>query len=369
MFFPGLFGGGLGLFRLPCLMAGVAGVCFCCQCIRQCRCRARDWNCFKRILRWTGQDTFDDFDLLLLVHEAIIEHKKDKIKTFVRVTAGMEVVCTDPSSRGIFQQPLHVFVEQGTPIVTIELIEEPSQRLLANLNLQITRDILNNKNLDKEQTISMALKGRGVQNPRLKLTMVVSDEPDEEMGLLKSKHFEGVPDDTRILMQQQLRKAESQSAAVGKQGAGASAAAEHSDTLLLKQACAGSLDLFEGFGAMRRIFCGVRGPPDSRGWVLGIWNDKEEYDRLARGIKEIDLRRIKCVGADPQRSNVFVIVYYDERKEQQKLMLRIIDLNRDVWVHMLHLMIKNAHAARNQEQKHPQTGSFKKGRSTFQKTV
>lgn len=348
------------LCRIPYMvMWTLLGVCALCSCFRLSRFRVRDWGCFKRLLRWSGHDHFDDFELLILVHEVVCDHKKEKLKTFIRVIAGCHVAETDPSSRGIFQQPLHIFVEQGTARVSLELLEEPSQRLLARAVLETERDILKTPSLEREQVIAMQLKGRGVQNPRLKLTMMVSDGHDAEQGLLTGHQPEGMADDTRILMHQQLRKAESQQRSSEKSSTyrgGSSSSISSTDIneeqkqqRLLKQACAGPLDVFEGFGATRRIYCGVKGPPEARGWALGIWPSKEECDRGGRPWKEIDLRRIKCVGADPQRSNVFLITYFDQRRDQQKLMLRIVDLNRDVWVHMLLLLIKKAHTAHKTE--------------------
>merc|ERR1719359_306787 len=98
------------------------------------KCRMRDCTCVKRLLRWTGTDEFDDFELMILVHEAIFEHKDAKITTVVRVTAGAQTVSTDPNTNGIFQQPLHVLVEQGTDHIVVDLIDTRS-RVLATLPL------------------------------------------------------------------------------------------------------------------------------------------------------------------------------------------------------------------------------------------
>jgi len=196
-------------------------------------------------------DTFDDFELLILVHEATADHKKEKIKTLIRVVAGNQVVDTDPSSRGIFQQPLHVFVEQGTSKVVMELLEEPSHKLLASREFDPLTDILESKLQDKEQNIQMHVRAKGIQNPKLKMMMVVSHDHDVETGLLGSG-MDGMSEDTKILMQQQLRKADHRPASRGVSGYEAAGDQPLSETQRLKQACAGPLDLFEGFGAMRR---------------------------------------------------------------------------------------------------------------------
>merc|ERR1719183_1957734 len=95
----------------------------------------------KRFLRAIGHDEFDDFEVMIMVHEAMFERREAKLTTVVRITAGSHHVRTDPNSNGIFQQPLHIFVEQGTKTITVDLMDSPD-RILATLGFDPVKDVL-----------------------------------------------------------------------------------------------------------------------------------------------------------------------------------------------------------------------------------
>merc|ERR1719261_620057 len=90
-------------------IAALVVICGCCM-----RCRMRDCACIKRCLRCIGVDKFDDFEMMVLVHEALYTASAQKMSTLVRITAGGQTVSTDQNSKGNFQQPLTLFVEQGS---------------------------------------------------------------------------------------------------------------------------------------------------------------------------------------------------------------------------------------------------------------
>lgn len=313
-------------------IAAVAALFGCAKCFCN-RCRMRDCACLKRLLRLTGMDEFDDFELMILVHEAIFDRKEAKLTTVVRVTAGCHSVQTDPNSNGIFQQPLHVTVEQGTNLIVIDLLDS-SHRVLATLPLETVEHVLSPKNLQPEQVFTMKQKGKGIRNPKVKLTMVVSTGNDAEQGLLA-----GLSSDVDILVRQQLRKAKEE----GKDPHGGDSLSEME---VLKQACAGPLELFEGLGNTSSIYVAVLGPPISRRWVFGIWPDKHDFDSKKHAIQEVDLLKIQSVQADPTRHHVFVINYFDDSRVRQTFTFRRIDRARDVWVEILHLLVIKARESR-----------------------
>merc|ERR1719265_3034203 len=287
------------------------------------------------MLRVTGHDEFDDFELMMLVHEAQFEKREAKMTTVVRVTAGSHVVKTDPNSNGIFQQPLHITVEQGTQRVVVDLLDT-HDRVLATLTLDCQEHLLEPRSLQPEMIYVMKQKGKGVRNPKIKLTMVVGNSSDAEKGLLS-----GVSSDVDILVRQQLRKAKEE----GKeQGQGEAI----SEMEVLKQACAGPLELFEGLGKTTSVFVAVLGPPTSRHWVLGIWGDKRDFAAKKHALKEVDLLKLQSVQADPTRHHVFVINYYDESRVRQSLTFRRIDRARDVWVEILHALVQKVRDARKE---------------------
>lgn len=302
-----------------------------CGFVRCTRCRMRNWGVCKRLLRWSGHDKFDDFELMILVHEVIYDRIGTKMTTRVRITAGAHSVQTDPNSNGIFQQPVHLTVEQGTRRLVIELLDQKKVRAL--LPLDILSQVLAPEVLKPEMILNMSQIGRALKNPKIKLSMVVGCHGDEEKGLLN-----GAESHVDMLVRQQLLKAKGEAAP--SQGHASS------EMDVLAQACAGPLEVFEGLGQASQIYVNVVGPPISRRYILGLWNDRRDFDAKKKAVEEIDLLRIQGVQVDPSRHHVFVINYFDDSRVQQTLTFRRIDRARDVWVEMLHLLIRKAHADR-----------------------
>jgi len=329
----GMMGGGGGAMEmLQCCMV-FAAICAVCKCFKSCS--FRDCPCVKRFYRLSGQDAFDEFELMVLVHEALFEHKHKSIKTCVQITAGANTVTSDPSSNGVFQQPLHLLIEQGVEEICIELKE--GNHVLADLHLNVVKHVL--CVAKPENILSMKVKdGDHIHNPRIKLTMVVNTEQDEEKGLLAGA--ETGSSDIDILVKQQFRKARQEEIATRKVG-------DHgdldvSDLDVLKHACTGPLEIFEGLGKSTLVYAGVSGPPHSRRWVLGFWKDQKSCEAKQHGMLEIDLLKVQSVQADPSRHHVFVINCFDEERVRRQITFRRVDRARDVWVQMLHLLVVKA---------------------------
>jgi len=313
--------------------AAVVALCGICKCMK---CGLRDCACMKKLLRFIGHDEFDDFELMILVHEATFESKA-KMSSSVKVTAGRQNVQTDANSDGVFQQPLHIQVEQGTENVVVELLDSRSY-VLAEMKLEIMGHILNEQNLQPEMVYSMKQKPRSqITKPKVKLTMVVSKGGDEETGLLA-----GMSSDVDILVRQQLAKAKQEGHHIGEGHEGEPL----SEMEVLMQACAGPLELFEGLGKTHNVYVAVSGPPHSKRWILGIWNDKKEYDAKRTPKQEVELLKIETVQGDPTRHHVFVINCFDESRVRKQLTFRRIDRARDVWVEILHLLVTKARDAK-----------------------
>lgn len=333
--------GSFGFWRLlsgPLAILAAVGTIFAlCGCMRCMSCKLRECSCIKRLLRVTGQDEFDDFELMILVHEASIEHKDHKLPMMVRVTAGTNIVSTDAVSNGIFQTPLHVHVDQGTTEIVIALLDARSRNgdVLATLSLDPVEYILSSQSLQPETSYPLSVKQKGVRNPSVKLTMVVVEADDADLtgGC-------NLGSDVDILVRQQLRKAKEQGKGInGVDG-------DLSEMEVLKQACSGPLDMFEGLGKHRRIYVSVQGPPTSRRWVLGVWTDQTEFTSGERNFKEVDLLKIKSVQADPTRDEVFFVNYFNESKQENQLIFRRVDRARDVWVEILHIFVGKARDAK-----------------------
>merc|ERR1719440_1100542 len=102
---------------------------------------------------------------MMLVHEVIFDRQEQKVVTIVRVTAGAHVAETDPQSGCIFQQPLHIDVEQGTQSIVIDLLDA-NRRVMATTTLDIAKDILEDTSCQQEKVYLMKRKaGNNILNP------------------------------------------------------------------------------------------------------------------------------------------------------------------------------------------------------------
>lgn len=315
------------MYELPVMLCGAAatlllmfGVCAFCRC----SCRCRDLWFIRRCLRAAGHDEFDDFELTVMVHEVIFDRSVANLPTMVRITAGTCSAITETSSNGNYQQPLTVNVEQGSPEVLVELVDA-SESALALLRLDVMRDVLGSRAPVPESVIGMRAKSSKVRNPRIKLTLQVTQDDDLEASLDRSTN------EVDWLVRQQLSK-------VG------GADAQEQDAL--KAACSGPLELFEGMGGLDKVYVSILGPPSSRRWALGVWRDKNDFDRRGLPTMEVDMLRVRSVQADPTRSNVFVMNYFDEHRVSQRLRFRRVDRARDVWVELLQRVITKIHESR-----------------------
>jgi len=335
------------LCRGPCAIIAAIGAIFAiCGCIRCLRCRLRDCGICKRFLRATGHDKFDDFELMLLVHEAKFERSHAKVQTVVRVTAGRHHVRTDPNSNGIFQQPLNISVEQGTEKVNVDLLDN-YDRVIATLRLDVMENLLKPENHRPESTYTMKEKVKGIRNPKIKLTVNIEHERDIEKGLL----CEG-SSDLDSLVRLQLSKARK----------GRSDGDNLSELQVFQEACSGPLEMFESLGNTTKVYVSVLGPPVSRRWILAIWEDEQDYKHKKGAMIEVDMMKIQSVQADPTRHHVFVVNYYDESRVPQTCTFRRTDRARDVWVEIMHQLVQTIREVR-QEQKNKRERSLKGNRS------
>lgn len=294
-------------------------------------CRLRDCGCMKRWFRVTGVDVFDDFELFVVAHEALYTASTHKLSTFVRLSAGRQKVSTDASSRGIFQQPLSLFVEQGTDTILVELMDSGS-RVLANLKFNVAQDILNSKEAIREKLFTMKQKNKGLINPRIRLT-IRKESAFEEEGLLANV-VTGASPATNMLLRDQLEKEASRHHQESSSGP------PLSETELLAKSCAGRLELFGDWGKIVSVFVAVLGPPQQKKHVLGIWDDQQQYQKGARPKTEVDLMKVLSVQPDPARSEVFLLNYVKADKTRTLSTFRRVDRSRDVWVEMISLLIK-----------------------------
>lgn len=274
--------------------------------------------------------------------------QKDTLNTVVQITAGAHTVKTNSNKSSVFEQPLHITVEQGTKQLVVDLLTT-NGKVLATVKIDVD-EIQSETNLQPEIVYQMRQKGKGIQNPSIKLTMVASSADDPERGLLSSS----ARSDVSILVRQQLKKAQMKP---GKEGA--------SEMDVLKEACAGPLENFEGtrLGQTQAVYVAVVGPPISRRWVMGLWRTQHDYAERKQAITEVPLLKIQSIQADQKRQHVFVVNFFDDARNRQTLTFRRVDRNRDVWVEILHLLVLKV---REQDKKQKQQRD-RSGRSSSPK--
>lgn len=337
---------GLG-FGLPgdtlcvALATSVVAVCAICGVTRCMKLRMRDCGCIKKWMRASGADKFDDFEIMVLVHEVQYTASKSKLATLVRVTAGLQTVETDGSNKGIFQQPLSVFVEQGTDCISVDLLNSRDRKVLATLKLDPVQDILQSKSGMTEKVIPMKQKSKGVLNPRIKLTVFLDNESEAERGLLSGMDLG--TEAANLMLRQQIQKVE-------KEATMRAPGEAFSNLELLAKGCAGPLDIFGSWGNKQTVYVAVM-TSEKKKYQFGVWKDKGDFDRGSKANPEIDLLKIISVQPDPGRAEVFVLNYVDDSKMKKRLTFRRIDRARDVWVDMFQLIIKMVHEQKELKRK------------------
>jgi len=334
-------GGLIGMILGPALV--VLAVCGCMKCARF---RMRDCSCIKHCLRVTGCDTFDDFEMWVHVHEVIYTTRASKLSTAVRLIAGDQQVTTDANTRGIFHKPLSIFITQGTEALVVELLDAHEMKVLATCKFDIVKDILEHANNLKDKVYPMKPKSKGVVNTKVKLTMVLDMDSEQEKGLLEgiAGEDDGISPETGFLLRQELNKAVAQPR---DSTAELVADAPQSEIDLLARGCVGPLEMFGTWGRRNAVYAAVLGPPAERKYVLALWNDEHEFRKHQRSTKELELLRIESVMPDPNRDNVFIINYVDKDKRRQRFNFQHLDRNRDVWVEMLTLLIRKVRAEKD----------------------
>lgn len=282
----------------------------------------------KRCLRGIGYDECDDFDLMAMVHQATLDSGHSK-RLQLRITAGDNVVQTDSSPNGIFQQALHISVVQGTYELVLDLLDK--NRVVATMPLRANK-VQKEETARGEITYKMSSKNKHYRNVRVMLSFEIDRRDDMEKGMLANMTSE-----VDILVRQQLQKVKSSGEDASELG-------------LLMSACEGPLEIFGAqwakLGAHSLVYVGVLGPPASRRFVLGLWDDKYSFEARKHARQEVDLLRVESVQSDPIRNHVFVVAYYDENRIRQTLTFRRRDRARDVWVEILQLLVTKAHDTR-----------------------
>jgi len=319
---------------VACIVAcSLAAGCYKCS-----QCRLRDCSCLKWWLRTTGTDRFEDLELFIVVHECYYASTEGEMMTMVRVSAGEHSATTEVHKR-VFQQPMSIFVEQGTEKLEVDLMDSWGRARWAKLDLDIA-ELLNVDGGWREHVFSMKPCKRGLANPRVKLTVFRSRNTDEEEGILSK--IQVTEDHAGLMVKEHLQKVhQAEIAARGSvEMAGEDFAPMMSEGHLLASACAGELELLGAWGAKDKRWVMVKSGPSVKRAFLGVWEDRRACDNGKAPMHEIDFLRIKSVQAHPVQDAAFMINLVKRDGSTRQFTFYRIDRSRDVWVQTLTLLIQ-----------------------------
>mmetsp|Transcript_46774 Transcript_46774/g.84459 ORF Transcript_46774/g.84459 Transcript_46774/m.84459 type:complete len:342 (+) Transcript_46774:120-1145(+) len=306
------------------VFVGMFACCAICGLYRCASCRCRDCRCIRRCLLCTGVDRFEEFDLTVYVHEASFTGPKAHCK--VRVKAGEMQDLTSERANLNFQEPCSVLVEQGLEYIDIDLWDDREKRVLANLRLDVVKELLEAKQGSLVQkNFRMKQRSKNHLNARIKLSIFLDSGEELEKGILEDMDLGR---ETDMILRSQMQKMADEN----QDGKGLG------DMSKLEIACrvtAGPLDLFGSWGTRKRVWMHVRMPSDGqKKYWLEIYQDERHVDQKAPEV-QVDLLKVQSVQADPGRDDVFIINYVDQKKVQRRLTFARVDRPRNSWVDLL----------------------------------
>mmetsp|Transcript_89406 Transcript_89406/g.224829 ORF Transcript_89406/g.224829 Transcript_89406/m.224829 type:complete len:357 (-) Transcript_89406:115-1185(-) len=304
------------------------------------QCRMRDCPCLKWCLRAAGADSFEDFDLFVVVHEVLVS-ASDQTEMVVRVHAGEESATTEPHKR-VFQQPMSIFVEQGTEKIEVEILDSWGTNRWAKTEVDID-EILKAEGGFRDRVFPMKSSRRGFAQPRVKLTMYKSGSgEDEEEGLLKN--IEVSEDHAGMMVRDHLQKVQ-QAAALASEADGEGETLMKralSEIELLASACAGYVERLEGWGKKEKVWVAAQRDGKKKKHFFGVWRERRLQEEGEEPVEKLDLLKIKSVQADPRQDISFMIFEMQRDGSTKQHQFFRIDRARDVWVQTLALLIKEA---------------------------
>lgn len=323
---------------------GLCAILMLCGLYKCAQCRMRDCSCIKRLLRATGSDEFDDFSIMVIVHDATFTATSRKT-TRIELCAGDHKISTSDTNKGIYQEALQMEIEQGSTHLVVRLMDYQTE--LAVAKLDIVQVILKNSAPILEQEFTMKPKQKGITNPKVRLTMRLEKDGDQEKSLLSDMNLSK---ESEMLLQQALHRNAAQSgASLMKRGSmsnldAASASNEPAKPLsalqTLVQGLKGNLDMFGTLGKSSRVWVEIQGPPLMKKYQLCIFPDSKESSRSTKPSQEVDVLKILSVQEDPGRSDVFIVNYMTNNKVKERLSFQRLDLPAQTWVELLTKLIK-----------------------------
>jgi len=304
--------------------------------------RLRDCSCLKWCLRASGTDSFEDFELFVIVHEVVFTATEEK-STVVRLSAGDQVVATEPHKRW-FQQPLSILIEQGTETLEVDIMNQSGKQRLGTLALDIT-DILETEGGYTERLFSVKSCRQGFTNPKVKMSVHVA-ESDEEVGLLGS--IEVSEDHAGMMVREHLNKV--QRAATSSHHPKDEIKERLSESCLLASACSGHLELLANWGSKDKVWVLVKQIKGKKPF-LGVWKDRHDQENGKEPVYRIDLLKVTNVQPHPAQDACFVINEAVRDGPPRKYQFFRLDRSRDVWVQTLSLLIGQVRKKKEESRK------------------
>jgi len=266
--------------------------------------------------------------------------------TLVRLTADDQVTQTDVSYDKAFYEVFRLFIPQGTEEVVVELMDEDESTVYASLVLDPILDLrlgTDAPGFDEQELTMDELRD---DMTRAKIVIgFFADDGDKRFDDIIARTDGGVDQAT---VEHYLERARQSLESSGDDDEKAAP----SQLEVSAWACTGPVVVWSQLGSRREAFLGVRGPPTTGDWQLGVWLDRESFEKGMDAFESINLLRVVAVQAEPSRSDMFIVVYMLTRTQKQRLVCQRLDRSREVWVEMLKVVVQFVHEMRAKRLKH-----------------
>jgi len=321
---------------LTVLMAGCIACCALYGLHKLSQCRLRHCSCCRWFLRKCGTDPFEDFDLLVFVHEVSFT-SAGQISTRVRLTAGDQQVSTDGSKKKTFHQPLLISIEQGVKTLLVELVDDRRGKPLAKLEFDVVDDLLKSKGI-QQRTFALRECSKEAVNTKAVLSIRKSKgDVEAEAGLLQGMMSEHDAE-TRMMLQHHLGQVQDD-----MDDDGVDMTDEDKRMRVLARGCSGPVEVVGSWGGKGKTHLAVLSPPESKKVSLGFWSEGANWSGGDPPKKEIILTRVRGVAPHPQKDDAFVISHCPSPQTKEDIMMYSLDRNRQVWVESLSMLVKMVH--------------------------
>lgn len=310
-------------------------------------------------------DRFDTFSISLTVHDLHCLDDLKERKLSVAISADRASEHTTVQKSGIWQEDLHLTVEQGIVKIAIDVLDAQG-KAACSLFLDPVEDVLKPMSVGKK-TFKMQQLSRNIRNPMIKLSYYVDGYNDADIETAGGKEVQavarlnknmgGLSPQLRAELLQKAGEDESSKPGGATNQPGSQAPDQRSklqsELDVLVKAASGPLNKpSEIFGRLHEVYVDVVGPPQFPRYFFRIFKNEKDRNSGKAPEAEIDILRILGLSPDPVREGYFAMKYADKDENIIVVFFERIDRARDVWIEQLDLLVKKVRDLQAKRHKH-----------------